>query len=125
MGNTILIIEDNPVNTKLLTVYLEAEGFQVLHAPDGTSGIQTATEKEGIDAVLLDRIMPDMDGLEVLKSLKHSDFAWHIPVIMLTAAMSPQQVEEAKLYGAYGYLPKPYDKLKIVNMVRQAIKDSS
>lgn len=118
----ILIVEDNAVNAKLLTVYLETSGFEVIHAEDGTGGLEKAAAISGINAVLLDRILPDMDGLQCLKALKRSEHSWKIPVIMLTAAMSPNQIEEAYLYGAHACLPKPYDKDRIVNTLNEAIR---
>jgi CheY-like chemotaxis protein len=118
----ILIVEDNAVNAKLLTVYLETSDFEVIHAEDGHSGLEKVAANPDINAILLDRIMPDMDGLEMLKSLKKNDATWKIPVIMLTAAMSPKQIEEATLYGAFTCLPKPYDKDKIISTLNEAIR---
>lgn len=118
----ILIVEDNPVNAKLLTVYLETSGFEVLHAEDGHTGLEKAAATPDLNAILLDRIMPDMDGIEVLKTLKRNEHSWKIPVIMLTAAMSAQQIEEATLFGAFTCLPKPYDKDKIIATLNEAIR---
>ena len=119
----ILIIEDNAVNAKLLTLFLKAGGFEVIHALDGYTGLNTAKSEPGLNAILLDRIMPDMDGLDVLRTLKLSAQSYNVPVIMLTAALSAQQIEEAKIVGAYACLRKPYDKDKIINTVNEAIKN--
>jgi CheY-like chemotaxis protein len=118
----VLIIEDNAVNAKLLTIFLETGGFEVIHAHDGYTGLEMARSQPGIAAILLDRIMPDMDGLEVLRALKLSAQSYNTPVIMLTAALSAQQIEEAKIVGAYDCLRKPYDKDKIINTVNAAMK---
>jgi CheY-like chemotaxis protein len=117
-----LIIEDNAVNAKLLTIYLEGAGFEVLHAVDGYTGLQMAKTQTGISIILLDRIMPDMDGLDVLRDLKLGPKSWGIPVIMLTAALSTQQIDAAKLVGAYACLPKPYNKDKIIETINEALK---
>ena len=118
----ILIIEDNAVNAKLLTLFLESGGFEVIHAIDGYSGLEIARSRPGIHAILLDRIMPDMDGLDVLRTLKLGAQSFNVPVIMLTAALSTQQIDEAKMMGAYACLRKPYDKDKIISTVNDAIR---
>jgi len=119
----ILIIEDNAVNAKLLTLFLEEAGFEVIHAIDGYTGLQMAKTQTGLSAILLDRIMPDMDGLDVLRNIKLGAQSYNIPVIMLTSALSTQQIEEAKLTGAYACLPKPYKKEKIIETLHGAIND--
>jgi len=118
----ILIIEDNAINAKLLTLFLQEAGFEVIHALDGYTGLEMARNTPGLYTILLDRIMPDMDGLQVLHSLKISAQTVNIPVIMLTAALSTKQIEEAKIVGAYACLPKPYNKEKIITAVNEAIK---
>ena len=118
----ILIIEDNAINAKLLTIFLEAAGFEVMHAEDGHKGIEMAMLHRDINAILLDRIMPDMDGLDALKALKLGEKTWRIPVIMLTAALSSQQIEEAKMFGAFACLRKPYDKDKIISTINEAMR---
>ena len=67
-------------------------------------------------------MMPDMDGLDVLQKIKLGKDSWNIPVIMLTAALSSKQIQEAKLVGAYDCLPKPYNREKIIVTLEAAIK---
>ena len=117
----VLIIEDNAINAKLLTIYLQEAGFEVLHAADGYTGLGISKDVEGINVILLDRMMPDMDGLDVLRELKYGQKSWDVPVIMLTAALSSQQIQEAKMTGAYDCLPKPYNKEKIIATINTAI----
>lgn len=119
----VLIIEDNPVNAKLLTLYLQEAGFEVIHAIDGYTGLKTAKTEPDIQVIFLDRIMPDMDGLDLLRNLKLTGVTYDIPVIMLTAALSGKQIEEAKIVGAYACLPKPYNKEKIIAAANDAIKN--
>ncbi len=116
----LLIIEDNAVSAKLLSLYLEEAGFETMHALDGYTGLQILRTQSGIHGVLLDRIMPDMDGLDALRSIK-LDKTRHIPVIMLTAALSTKQIEEAKIIGAFACLRKPYDKEKIIKTINDAL----
>jgi CheY-like chemotaxis protein len=117
----VLLIEDNGVNAQLLRAMLEGS-FEVVHAVDGHTGIIAAGNTPGLKAILLDRIMPDMDGLDALKHIKLSSKSWNIPVIMLTAALSPKQIQEAKVVGAYACLPKPYNKEKIIAAINEALK---
>ena len=118
----ILIIEDNAVNAKLLMLFLEEAGFEVIHAIDGHTGLEMSRTEQGINVISLDRIMPDMDGLDVFKALKLGPRSWNIPVIMLTAALSTKQIEDIKFMGAFACLPKPYNKEKIVNTINEALK---
>lgn len=120
----VLTVEDNLINVKLLTVYLEEAGFEVVHAEDATIALDKIKEHHDIDVILLDRMMPNMDGIEALKLFQRWPLSAEIPVIMLTAAMSPAQISDALLVGAYACLSKPFDKEKIISTVKAALKDS-
>lgn len=121
----VLIVEDNMVNAKLLTALLPAASFDVDVAEDGQAAIDKLAVDADFDVILLDRMMPNVDGLQMLKSLKKWDKVWHIPVIMLTAALSPKQMEEAQMMGAYACLPKPYDQQKIIETINAAVREAA
>jgi CheY-like chemotaxis protein len=116
----ILVIEDNIVNAKLLTIYLEEAGFEVIHAIDGYTGLHIVRTERGISGILLDRIMPDMDGLDALRDIKLGP-SRHIPVIMLTSALSTKQITDAKIIGAHACLRKPYNKEQIISTLKEAL----
>lgn len=120
----VLIVEDNAVNAKLLTAFLAGNEFETVLAEDGQAAIDRLAHDPDFDAILLDRMMPNVDGIQMLTALKKWDRVWHIPVIMLTAALSPQQMEEAKMMGAYDCLPKPYVQQKIIDTIKAAVRDS-
>lgn len=80
---TILLIEDEKPLRTILTTRLETEGFNVLEADDGTKGLSVALEKKP-DLILLDIIMPVMDGISMLKLLRKDDYGKTVPVILLT-----------------------------------------
>ncbi|TGS95618.1 response regulator, partial [Mesorhizobium sp. M8A.F.Ca.ET.213.01.1.1] len=84
MTARILVVDDIPANVRLLEVRLLAEYFEVLTASNGPDAIETC-ENGKVDVVLLDVMMPDMDGFEVCRRLKSDPATSHIPVVMITA----------------------------------------
>ena len=117
----VLVVEDNAINAKLLTVFLEEGGFEVIHAEDGDKGAQKLVEQPDTAIILLDRFLPNMDGLDVLMRFKRNLSTARIPVIMLTAALNKEQTIHAKNVGAYACLPKPYNKEKIISTIKAAL----
>jgi DNA-binding response OmpR family regulator len=105
----ILVVEDEQHIADGLKFNLEAEGFKVLVAGDGTSGVSLA-ESQDFDAVILDVMLPGIDGFEVARRIRaREDFT---PILMLTARGRPEDVLAGFAAGADDYLPKPFD-LKI------------
>lgn len=103
----VLIVEDN---VELMNVMCRVLGeqYQVMHACDGKEGLEMA-EREHPDIVVSDVMMPEMDGLEMTRRLKHSISTSHIPVILLTAKTSPEDRVECYRAGADGYISKPFE----------------
>ena len=107
-GAQILIVDDEPLNLKLLDRRLVQAGFQVFSAQSGREALDFLARKS-VDAVLLDVNMPDMDGLEVLRAIREAE-TWHfMPVLMLSADGDEQTVTRSYQLGANDYLVKPYD----------------
>ena len=106
MTKKILVIEDDQSMRWVLEKSLTKEGYQVPTAPDGRSGLAAATEARP-DLVILDILMPDVDGLTVLRKLKES--RPQLPVLIMTAQNIMTHAVEAMRRGAYDYLPKPFD----------------
>jgi len=109
----ILIIEDDSVLQKALTEFLTAEGFETVSALDGEEGVKIGKEKKP-DLVLLDIVLPKMDGYEVLKTMKADEGTKNIPIILLTNLGSVNDVEKALGLGATTYLIKADYKLEEV-----------
>ena len=120
----VLAVDDKETNLVLLAGMLESEGYQVETAIDGIQALDVLEAKAPqFQAVLLDRVMPKMDGLDVLKKMKADPRFQSIPVIMQTAANATHEVLEGIQAGAYYYLTKPYQKKILVGIVQAAIKD--
>ena len=120
----VLAVDDEIFNLAILEADLEDAGFNVITAEDGVVAFEMLEQHPDIDIVVLDRMMPRMDGMEVLKKIKSNTKTRDIPVIMQTAAAQRQQVEEGIQAGAYYYLSKPYDDQMLIGIVRAALHES-
>ena len=116
MNNTILIIDDIPDNVKLLLVFLSHKGFEVLVANDGQDGIETA-EYAQPDIILLDIMMPGMDGFEVCQRLKSSPRTQDIPIIFMTAKTEIIDKVRGFKLGAADYITKPIEYEEVLARV--------
>jgi CheY-like chemotaxis protein len=103
----ILLVEDDSFLASVYATKFELEGFTVFHAADGEQGLAQA-EKNEPDIVLLDILMPKMDGFETLKHLKMNPKLVHIPVVMLTNLGQKEDVERCLKDGAVDYLIKAH-----------------
>jgi len=119
----VLVVDDDPNNLRILALDLERE-FEVITARDGVEALEViSAESHAFSAVLLDRMMPRMNGMEFLECLK-ADRRWkHLPVIMQTAAAAKAQVIEGVEAGVFYYLTKPYEKDVMLALVRAAVGD--
>jgi CheY-like chemotaxis protein len=108
MSHNILYIEDNPDNMKLVQRALESRGYRLLQAINGLSGVEMA-EREEVDLILLDINLPDIDGYEVARRLRHSSKSalLHTPIIAVTANALKGDAEKALEAGCDVYMSKP------------------
>jgi len=121
---SLLVIDDEPMNISLLQTDLEGAGYHVITADNGEQGWELLQQNKGaIHAILLDRMMPGMNGIELLGRIKSSDEHCDIPVIMQTASAQAQEVAEGIDAGAYYYLTKPYDYQIMLSIVNSAVGD--
>ncbi len=112
----VLYVEDNPQNMRLVRKILSANGYMVIEAVDGLTGLRLA-EQEMPDVILMDVNLPDIDGLEATKRLKENALVQHIPVIALTANAMHGDRERCLAAGCNGYLPKPITKHELLSTV--------
>jgi two-component system cell cycle response regulator len=104
----ILVVDDDPINRMLLTRELERQGHRVVAAEDGLKALE-ALDAEPFDIVLLDVLMPGLDGHETLARIERDEKLRHIPVIMVSALDDIKSVVRCIEMGAADYLPKPFD----------------
>jgi len=117
----ILVIDDLPENVFMLQDRLEHEGFEVLTAYDGYTGIDKA-KNELPDLILLDVMMPDITGLEVCKILVNEPSTKDIPIILVTAKSGAEDTKEGLEAGAFDYIKKPFNRIDLLARVKSALK---
>jgi two-component system, cell cycle response regulator len=117
MSARILVVDDIPANVKLLEARLSAEYFDVATAHNGVEALALC-ERAECDIVLLDVMMPDMDGFEVCRRLKSNPATHHIPVVMVTALDQPSDRVRGLEAGADDFLTKPVTDVALVSRVR-------
>ncbi|HUU25273.1 MAG TPA: PleD family two-component system response regulator [Methyloceanibacter sp.] len=117
MTARVLVVDDVDANVKLLEARLTAEYFEVLTAHCGPDALQICS-REGTDVVLLDVMMPGMDGFEVCRRLKSEPRTQHIPVVMVTALDQPADVVRGLEAGADDFLTKPVDDIALITRVK-------
>ncbi len=118
---TILIVEDEPDILKTLTVFLESEGFKVITARDGIAGVDMVREKIP-DLVILDLMLPKLDGFKVCRILKFDENLSSIPVIMFTARAQESDRKLGQEVGANVYIAKPFDPEVLLLKIKELIK---
>ncbi len=121
MGKKILFIEDEPDQVKVIRARLEANGYEVITAYDGLSGLDLAKNKSP-DLVLLDIIMPGMDGVEVCKRLRSDEQTKDLPVIAVTASGEKMLEERCYEAGCNNVIKKPYDSKILLESIDRILK---
>jgi len=122
----ILIVDDDAINIGIIIDYLKDSDYELSTAEDGEIALQMLEDQpDNFDIILLDRMMPNTDGLTVLKWIKNHTVLRHCPVIMQTGRTTREDILEGMQEGAYYYLTKPFDKDLLFSVVRTAVKDRS
>ena len=117
----ILVVDDQPGNVFLLQDRLNREGFEVITAYDGTSGIKIAREQNP-DLILLDIMMPGIDGFEVCREISSNNYTNHIPIILVTALNSSEDTQKGFDCGAFDYIKKPFNKIELLARIKAAVR---
>ena len=116
----VLIADDDPVILRLIQVNLELEGYDVITANNGQEAVDKATA-EHPDLVILDIMMPRLDGYQACEKLKASDETKDIPVIFLSAKAQQGDIEKGESFGVAAYLTKPFDPTELLEVVEQQL----
>ncbi len=116
-AGTVLVIDDEPVLQDVLGSLLTGDGFEYLQATTAADGLKVLREEE-VDVVLLDLMLPDRSGLELLPDIR--EFDPHLPVVVITAYSSVESAIEAMRGGAFHYVPKPFKNEEVLHLVRRA-----
>ena len=124
MANRILIVEDDLPTVELLKFTLQSEGFDVVVVYDGIAALRSV-EKENPDLILLDVMIPGVDGFEVCQLIKHNIKLMRIPVIMVTAKVRKEDRALGLEKGADDYIAKPFDPMDLVAHVRKFLTDKA
>jgi adenylate cyclase len=117
----ILVVDDNPINVDILRTRLRASGYDVVTAADGEEALAAAAE-HGPDLILLDVVMPKLDGIEVCRRLKADPARPFTPIILVTARSESRDVVAALEAGGDEYLTKPVDQAALVARVRSMLR---
>jgi len=112
----ILIVDDNPQNLKVLGEMLSTQGYRLIAAQNGTKALNLL-EKKKPDLILLDIMMPDIDGITVCRRLKQQEATQHIPVIFITALIETKTKLEAFAAGGVDYITKPFMEEEVLARV--------
>ncbi len=121
LPTSVLVVDDDPRNIELLTHMLEAQGFKVASAEDSEEGLALA-RATAPDAILLDVLMPRMDGFEVCRRLKADQATLYIPVVLITALRGAKERIRGVEVGADEFISKPFDSIELITRVKSLVR---
>jgi len=120
----ILVVDDDALNLELIETFLNDEGYHCQCVDSGRQALAILDKRQdNFSCILLDRMMPEMDGMEVLKKIKSQQRYSRLPIIMQTALTGKKNMREGLDAGAYYYLIKPYSQITLLKIVAAAVKD--
>jgi len=122
MANKILVVDDDQLMHRLFLHDLDKDGYKVISAMNGREGVEAAM-REKPQVIVMDIMMPDIDGLAALKELKKWDATKSIPVIMITANSHHISRQESEDSGAALFLTKPFSPTQLLNEIRRLMPE--
>lgn len=123
MSKTILYVEDNEFNLKIVRQLLSHTSYRLIEAMDGESGIATA-QNELPDLILMDVQLPKLSGLDATRQLRADAKTAAIPIVVITSFALSGDAEKARAAGASAYLAKPYSPRELLQMIRNLVPES-
>ena len=113
-----MVADDDPAILRLIKTILEKEGFTVVTARDGKEAYKALQDHHDVIAAVLDVVMPNIDGPELVRYMKSEKRFMHIPVMMMTAEQDPKLSRDSFAAGAVVFLPKPFTHAQLQTMLR-------
>jgi two-component system, cell cycle response regulator DivK len=123
MSKTILYVEDNEFNLKIVRQLLSRTSYRLIEAMDGESGVTTA-QSELPDLILMDVQLPKLSGLDATRRLRADAKTAAIPIVVITSFALSGDAEKAKAAGASAYLAKPYSPRELLQMIRDLVPEN-
>jgi two-component system chemotaxis response regulator CheY len=120
MAKTILAVDDSASIRQMVSFTLKSAGYDVIEAVDGMDGLEKAKGRS-VNLILTDQNMPRMDGLTLIKNLRAMTQYGAVPILMLTTESSDAMKSQGRAAGATGWLVKPFDPQKLIEVVRKVI----
>ena len=120
MAKVILAVDDSASIRQMVSFTLKSAGYEVLDAVDGQDGLEKANA-HAVDLILTDQNMPRMDGLELIKLLRELPTYQKVPILMLTTESSDEMKSKGRAAGANGWLVKPFDPQRLIEVVKKVI----
>jgi CheY-like chemotaxis protein len=117
-GRKVLVVDDDVRNIFAITTALESYRMMVIYAESGRGGIEMLEAQPDVDAVLMDVMMPEMDGFETTQRIRRMDRFKHLPIIMVTAKAMKGDREKCLAAGASDYITKPVDMDQLRSLLR-------
>lgn len=121
MTKTIMIVEDSASMRGLISMTLKNNGYEVIEASDGKEAIKRLSSAGKVDLIITDLNMPNMDGIQFIKTVKGDSKHRFIPVVMLTTESQDTKKEEGRLAGAKAWIVKPFKPEVLVGVVKKII----
>ena len=116
-GRRVLVVDDDPRLLHIVAMYLGIEGYDVVVAADGAAGLEEVA-KQRPDLIILDIMMPGLDGIETCRRLRADPLTATLPVLMFSALSGDEDVERARLAGANHLITKPFNLVGLGSVVR-------
>jgi len=120
MAKTVLVVDDSASIRQMVSFTLKSQGYAVVEAADGQDGLDKA-KANSVNLVLTDQNMPRLDGLTLIRSLRALPAYRSVPILMLTTESSDAMKAQGKAAGATGWLVKPFDPNKLLEVVRKVL----
>lgn len=118
----ILLVDDHRTVQRLMEAIVRVRGYQLIYAENGQQGITMAREEQP-DIILLDVMMPELDGFKVCQYLKENEETRNIPVLFLTARGAEGDLETGRKVGAEGFMTKPVQTMEVLNTIERLLKE--